>query len=83
MAQNFLLSIRLRNLSFTGLSVNSPYDSKSRVHVGEFNTGIFRAELPTGPGVMEIAVFFPRADFADEDLLAGDATVESLRRENV
>jgi len=50
--------------------------------VGEFDVGVFRGERPTGPGVMEIAVFFPRADFADDDLLAGDAMVEALRRED-
>jgi hypothetical protein len=78
-AQHFLLSATARNLSLTGLFVNTAYHSKSRVQVGEFDAGVFRGELPTGPGVMEIAVFFPRADFADEDLLVGDASVESLR----
>jgi hypothetical protein len=31
---------------------------------------------------MEIAVFFPGADFADEDLLVWDATVDAFGRED-
>jgi hypothetical protein len=81
-SQHFLLSATARNLSLTGHVVNAPYHSKRRVQAGKFDAGVFRAERPVGPGVMEIAVFFPRAGFADDDLLVGDAAVEALRRED-
>ena len=48
----------------------------------EFDAGVFGRELPVGFGVMGIAVSLPCGDWADEDLLVGDAAAEALRGEN-
>ena len=44
----------------------------------EFDAGVLGCELPIGFGVMGIAVSFPCGDLVDEDLLGGDAPVETL-----
>jgi hypothetical protein len=38
--------------------------------------------LPVGFGVVLVAVVLPCGDFVDEDLLVGDAAIQTLRREN-
>ena len=48
----------------------------------KFDAGVIGRELPVGFGVMGIAISFPCGDLVDEDLLVGDAAVETLRREN-
>jgi hypothetical protein len=39
-------------------------------------------ELPVGFGVVLVAVVLPCGDFVGEDLLVGDAAIQTLRREN-
>src|ERR1700746_484223 len=48
----------------------------------EVDAGVFGRELPVGFGVMGIAASLPCGDLVDEDLLVGDAAVETLRGEN-
>jgi hypothetical protein len=48
----------------------------------KFDAGVIGRELPVGFGVMGIAISLPCGDLVDEDLLVGDAAVETLRREN-
>ena len=38
--------------------------------------------MPVGFGVMLVAVVLPCGDFVGEDLLVGDAAIQTLRREN-
>ena len=44
--------------------------------------GVIGRELPVGFGVMGIAISLPSGDLVDDDLLVGNAAVETLRREN-
>jgi len=44
------------------------------------DAGVISCELPVGFGVMGIAVNLPCGDLVDEDLLVGDAAVETLQR---
>jgi hypothetical protein len=49
----------------------------------EFDAGVFGRELPVGFGVMGIAASLPCGGLVDEDLLVGDAAVETLRGEKI
>ena len=44
----------------------------------EFDAGVIGREMPVGFGVMGIAVSLPCGDLVDEDMLVGDAAVETL-----
>ena len=47
----------------------------------EFDAGVLGRELPISVGMLGIAVSLPCAELVQEDLLVGDAAVETLRRE--
>ena len=48
----------------------------------EFDVGVLGRELPVSFGMLGIAVSLPCGELVQEDLLVGDAAVETLRREN-
>ena len=48
----------------------------------EFDAGVLGRELPVSFGMRGIAVSLPCGELVQEDLLVGDAAVETLRREN-
>jgi len=48
----------------------------------EFDVGVLGRELPVTFGMLGIAVSLPCGELVQEDLLVGDAAVETLRREN-
>jgi hypothetical protein len=43
------------------------------------NAGVGSFELPVGLGVVLVAVVLPGVDFVGEDLLVGDAAIQTLR----
>src|SRR5712671_2640172 len=53
-----------------------------RVQSFQLDAGVGGCELPVGFGVALVAVVLPCGDFAGEDLLVGDAAIETLRGEN-
>jgi len=53
-----------------------------RVQSLQFDAGVGGFELPVGLGVVLVAVVLPCVDFVGEDLLVGDAAIQTLRREH-
>jgi hypothetical protein len=47
----------------------------------QLNAGVVGFKLPIGLGVVLVAVVLPCVDFVGEDLLVGDAAIQTLRRE--
>src|SRR5215471_20163035 len=55
---------------------------KLRVQSVQLNASVGGFELPVGLGVVLVAVVLPCIDFVSEDLLVGDAAIQTLRREH-
>jgi addiction module HigA family antidote len=49
-----------------------------RVKPFELNAGVRGCEMPIGFGVMGVAISLPCGDFAGQDLLVGDAAIQTL-----
>src|SRR5467141_4246758 len=60
----------------------SPESLELRVQSLQLDAGVGGCELPVGFGVVLVAVVLPCGDFVGEDLLVGDAAIQTLRREN-
>src|ERR1700690_842336 len=48
----------------------------------EFDAGVIGCELPVGLGVVFVSIGLPGSDFVLELLSVGNASIETLRREN-
>src|SRR5271169_172905 len=53
-----------------------------RVQSLQLDAGVGGCELPVGFGVVLVAMVLPCGDFVGEDLLVGDAAIQTLRREH-
>src|SRR5260370_30440452 len=64
------------------VSVYAAESLELRVASLQLDAGVGGFELPVGLGVVLIAVVLPCGDFVGEDLLVGDAAIQTLRRDN-
>src|SRR5260370_15609246 len=64
------------------VSVYAAESLELRVQSLQLDGGVGGCELPVGFGVVLVAVVLPCGDFVGEDLLVGDAAIQTLRREN-